>query len=77
MTSQEERICKICTTCIENEHHVLFDWPLYNLVRIRFRDFFQMNNTVKKMLNPSNIQNSGILGDFLFQIEEIRKSELL
>ena len=77
ITPREERICKICTTCIENEHHVLFDCPLYNIVRIRFRDFFQMNNTVKKMLNPLDIQKARTLGEILIQIEEIRKSEVL
>ena len=75
ITPREERTCKICPTCVEDEQHVLFVCPLYDIVRARFRDFFQARNTVREVLNPSDIQGAEALGDILLQIEEIRKSE--
>ena len=75
ITPREERTCEICPTCVEDESHVLFVCPLYDIVRVRFRDFFQAHNTVRKVLNPSDIQGAETLGDILLQIEEIRKSE--
>ena len=75
ITPREERTCKICPTCVEDEQHVLFDCPLYNIVRVRFMDFFHSCNTVREILNPADIQEAETLGDILLQIEEIRKSE--
>ena len=75
ITPGEERTCRICPTCVEDEQHVLFDCPLYNIVRVRFMDFYNSRNRVREMLNPTDIHKAETLGDILLQIEDIRKSE--
>ena len=60
----------------KDEHHVLFQCLLYNIVRLRFKDLFIRLNTVKLMLNPVNIEDAEMVGDVLLQIEKIRSREL-
>ena len=74
-TPRDERICGHCN-CIEDEHHALFDCPLYGNVRMRFRDFLLRLPSVKQLLNPSNINDANTLGDMLIQIEDVRRSDL-
>ena len=75
ITPRQDRTCQACPTCVEDEHHVLFKCPSYDIVRVRFRDAFQRLNTVRLMLNPSNITDASIVGDILLHVEEIRESE--
>ena len=75
ITPRQDRTCQACPHCVEDEHHVLFNCPLYDIVRVRFRDAFQRLNTVRLMLNPSNIKDAKIVGDILLHVEEIIKSE--
>ena len=59
----------------KDEHHVLFQCLLYNIVRLRFKDLFIRLNTVNLMLNPVNIE-AEMVGEVLLQIEKIRCREL-
>ena len=76
ITPRADRTCKSCASKIEDEHHVLFQCPLYNIVRLRFLDLFIRLNTVNLMLNPVNIEDAEMVGDVLLQIEKIRSREL-
>ena len=76
ITPRADRTCKSCASKIEDEHHVLFQCPLYNIVRLRFLDLFTRLNTVNLMLNPVNIEDAEMVGDVLLQIEKIRSREL-
>ena len=75
ITPREERTCSRCPTCVEDEEHVLFQCPLYESVRVRFRDTFLKLSTVHAMLNPTDIQDANMVGDILINIDKIRKVE--
>ena len=76
ITPRHERTCETCPNAIENEEHVLFHCPRYDVVRMRNRDLFLRSNTVHAMLNPKNIDDANMVGDVLLQIDRIRKIEL-
>ena len=76
-TPRNERTCSTCTICIEDEHHVIFNCPLYNNVRIKFPELFTKLPTIDKFLSPTNIKDASDVGEILLQIKEIRSSEKL
>ena len=75
ITPREERTCSRCLTCVEDENHVLFLCPLYESVRVKFRDAFLKLNSVHAMLNPIDIEDANMVGDILLNIDKIRKVE--
>ena len=77
ITPRNERTCSECTTCIEDEQHVVFICPLYNGVRIKFPELFARLSTIDKFLSPLNIKDASNVGEILLQIEKIRSSEKL
>ena len=72
---REERICSRCPAYVEDEEHVLFQCPLYECVRVKFRDTFMKLSTVHAMLNPTDIHDANMVGDILLNIDKIRKVE--
>ena len=74
-TPREARTCSKCPEYIEDEDHVLFQCPLYDSVRTRFRATFLKLSTVYAMLNPTNIEDANMVGDIILDIEKIRKVE--
>ena len=76
-TPREARTCSKCPEYVEDEDHVLFQCPLYDSVRTRFRATFLKLSTVYAMLNPTNIEDANMVGDILLNIEKIRKVECL
>ena len=75
LTPRDERTCPECPLSIEDEHHVLFNCPLYHNVRFKFRDLLLRLPTVCDLLNPTNIDDANEVCDLLRNIEEIRKTE--
>ena len=74
-TPREEKTCSKCPACLEDEDHVLFQCPLYESVRLEFRDTFIKLSTTHAMLNPIDIQDANVVGEILFEIDKIWKSE--
>ena len=74
-TPREERTCSRCPAYVEDEEHVLFQCPLYECVRVKFRDTFMKLSTVHAMLNPTDIHDANMVGDILLNIDKIRKVE--
>ena len=66
----EERICGLCHI-IEDEYHVIFICPIYELVRVKYRALLSCDN-ISKFLNPelSAIKDTAC---FLHEIENVRK----
>ena len=77
ITQREERTCSRCPACVEDEYHVLFQCPMYESVRVKFRNTFVKLSAVHAVLNPINIQDANIVGEILLQIDKIRKAECL
>ena len=75
ITPREERTCSRCPSCVEDEDHVLFQCPLYESVRVKFRDTFMKLRTVHAVLNPMDTQDASVVGEILLQIDKIRKAE--
>ena len=69
---RDERKCLICQT-VEDEHHVLFNCPLYSTSRAKFRNLLHKNNSINDLLNPVSINEVEELGDFLIDIEKNRQ----
>ena len=72
LTPRQERVCSECPTCIEDEYHVVYQCPLYNNVRIRYRNILLKLTTIFDLLNPTNITDASEVGDFLLEIEDVR-----
>ena len=75
ITPREARTCSKCPTHVEDENHVLFQCPLYESVRVKFRDTFLKLSSVHAMLNPGDIEDANMVGDILLMIDTIRKAE--
>ena len=69
--SRNERKCKLCDI-IEDEKHVIFHCPIYNIIRQSFRDLFTSNITVGSFLDPPNTLTNRV-AVFLHGIERIRE----
>ena len=76
ITPRAERVCKHCPAFVEDEYHVLFQCPVYNVVRMRNRDLFLRLNSVHAMLNPLNIEDANLVGEVLIQIDHVRKADI-
>ena len=72
-TPREERVCSECATSVEDEHHVVFQCPLYRNIRTRHRDLLLRLKTIPELLNPMNVGDAGKVGELLMGIDETRK----
>ena len=76
-TPRNDRTCSVCPTKIEDECHVIFDCPLYHVVRTRYNKLIVKYSSINKILNPVSIIDTEELGSMLMHIESIRKSHYL
>ena len=76
-TPHNDRTCSVCPTKIEDEWHVIFDCPLYHVVRTRCNKLIVKYSSINKILNPVSIIDAEELGSMLMHIESIRKSNYL
>ena len=51
-TERTERICTLCTSSIEDEHHVIFVCPRYEDIRLGHNELVQKSATVAALFNP-------------------------
>ena len=65
----------LCLECgiLEDEQRIIFDCPLYDNIRLPFRNYLSSYNTVKKVLNPvlDSIKTTATL---LYKLEDLKKS---
>lgn len=69
---RDQRICPICNTEVENEHHAIFICVLYTEIRIFHSQYYLLKNSIRDFLNPCCIQEAEELGDILMKIEKMR-----
>jgi hypothetical protein len=69
------RALRLCTTCgaVEDEEHVVYNCPLYDTIRVTFREFLTKYPEVTRVFNPENVDDARELGRFLIAIEKERK----
>ena len=72
-TPREERVCSECPLSVEDEHHVVFQCPLYRNVRMKHRDLLLRLKSIPELLNPTNIGDANEVGDLLLGINDIRR----
>ena len=70
-TPRELRLCSSCLI-IEDEYHVFFDCPRYSLVRLKCTELIR-NKKVSDILHPLTIESAKKAGQFIKDIETIRK----
>ena len=51
-TERPERVCTMCTTVVEDEHHVIFICPRYDNLRTEHDQLVRKSTTVAAFLNP-------------------------
>ena len=51
-TERPERVCTMCKTLVEDEHHVIFICPRYNDLRTEHGQLVRKSATVTAFLNP-------------------------
>ena len=69
LTPRELRICQCCNV-LEDENHAIFCCPRFTLLRYKYKEVLQRNNTVKKYLNPS-LPDVKATAMFLHDIEKL------
>ena len=63
------RTCLMCgSDSIEDEHHMVFDCPLYSTIRFKFADIFSTCLTLDSFLS----QNQGKVAEFIYSCSELR-----
>ena len=67
---REERTCELCNV-LEDESHVIFKCPRYNLIREQYRILLTKNNNISKFLNPT-ISDANETAKYLHDIEKLR-----
>ena len=70
---RDQRICSRCQV-LEDENHALFECPHYCSARRKFSGFLEKYSSVREILNPENVEDATMLGNYLTEIEKIRKS---
>ena len=70
---RELRICSRCQV-LEDEKHALFDCPLYHSTRRKYSAFLEKYSSVHVILNPEDVEDATVLGNYLIEIEKIRKN---
>ena len=51
---RQSRVCLLCNI-LEDENHVVFVCPIYQLIRAKFQRLLSANTDIKSILNPNNI----------------------
>ena len=72
-TPHAERVCSECVNSVEDEHHVVFQCPLYRNVQIEHRDLLLKLKSIPEILNPMSIADANEIGDMLLKINDIRR----
>ena len=72
-TPREERVCSECPLSVEDEHHVVFQCPLYRNVRMKYRDLLLRLKSIPELLNPTNVVDANEVGDLLLGINDVRR----
>ena len=72
-TPREGRVCSQCPLSVEDEHHVVFQCPLYRNVRMKHQDLLLRLKSIPELLSPTNIVDANEVGDLLLGINEIRR----
>ena len=70
---RNNRLCKICLV-VEDEHHVLFQCPLYNNTRLKYSAIINSSDSVTKILNPETPQALYETSKLLNDIEKIHEN---
>ena len=70
---REERVCSECPSSVEDEHHVVFQCPLYRNVQMKHQDLLLRLKSIPELLNPTNIVDASEVGDLLLGINDIRR----
>ena len=68
-----KRVCSECTPAVEDEHHVVFQCPLYRSVQIKHVDLLLRLKSIPELLNPKTIVDANEVGDMLLSIDDIRR----
>ena len=72
-TARDERVCSECTSVVEDEHHVVFQCPLYRNVQTHHRDLLLRLKSIPELLNPKTIADASEVGEMLLSINSIRR----
>ena len=72
-TRRDERVCSECTSVVEDEHHVVFQCPLYRNVQTHHRDLLLRLKSIPELLNPKTIADASEVGEMLLSINSIRR----
>ena len=67
-----ERFCLICYSSVENEHHALFECPLYDDVRLKYNSLLGRYSWSDDILNPNCVGDAEMLCSLLLEIESVR-----
>ena len=70
---REERLCPFCDI-LEDEEHALMKCEAYNELRDDNKELFEINKSVKDLLNPKDYDTAYQVGCLLKKIEDRRKS---
>ena len=68
-TDPQERKCTLCDV-IDDERHAMFECIAHRLIRQQYTELLQTRNSVKKMLNPTSIEEATKVANYLSAIEE-------
>ena len=76
---KDTHFCQICITLVENEHHFIYECPLYHSLRLKFYPALSNVNPnestidhCRKLLNPDNVVHSRHLCEFLHECFKLR-----
>ena len=72
-TPREDRVCSKCPSSVEDEHHVVFQCPLYRRVQMKYQDLLLRLKSIPELLNPTNLVDANEVGDMLLAIDDIRR----
>ena len=58
---------------MEDEHHVVFQCPLYRIVRMKHQDLLLRLKSIPELLNPKSVVDASEVGDLLLGINDVRR----
>ena len=71
---RDERYCISCQTVVEDEHHFLFECPLYNQLRSEYCTLFNNDCDMSfEILTPSDVKSTRNICHFIREALNIRK----
>ena len=68
-TNPEDRKCVLCDV-VDDERHALFDCIAHRLIRQQYAELLRTHEDVKKLLNPTSIEEATKVANYLLAVEE-------